>query len=842
MTIPIPSDPSALYRVLAETAPDAIITIDESSAILSVNPAAERVLGYDATEMIGRPLGMIMPERLRAAHTAGLARYLATGARHIPWHGLRLPIRTKAGVELPVEVSFGEFVSEGRRLFSGFLRDVSERVASEQALSEAHAQLQDQAAELEATNEELQATAAALEEQVEHAGRAAVALRASEERTARLQQVTAALSGALTPREVASVVVEQGVAALGAQAGVVVTLEAGVEPDSESGGAGGVLRLLRSIGYPAELLERWAEIPVMAPVPIAEAARTGAPIFLESADAWAARYPGTGPLQLLPSSRSWAAVPLVAHDRVLGVMGLSFATPHAFAPEDRAFAVTLAQQCAQALERARLFDVERASRDNAEAARATAEAAARLKSEFLSTMSHEFRTPLNAILGYAQLFEMGVLGPATAAQHAHLQRLQTSARHLLRLVDDVLDIAKADADRLEVRRDVLRTDAAVTGALTLVQPQATAKGVRLVELGAGKPGVPYLGDEHRVQQILVNLLSNAVKFTPPGGQVTLACGAADVAAPSVWSPAAGGADEGQVSPRWTFMRVEDMGHGIPPDLQDQLFKPFVQGDGALTREQGGTGLGLAISQRLARLMGGDITVRSEPGAGATFTLWIPGGEPAASLVDRPVPARGPTRQTPPSVVDVVGPAGASLDDVGHAVLHALGVRLAREAETVAERYVAALRADVRFPGARALPSVQLRDHATPLVGLLASHLMVIGETRGRAPEMLRDGAQVQRIMAELHGAQRHRLGWSEADIERESPLLLAEVERAILDARETVPTADIGNGVASREPDVSADPVRRATEYATIVLRDQLDQATRTALRAYRFTRAADTP
>ena len=842
MPTSILTDPSALYRVLAETAPDAIITIDESSTILSVNPAGERIFGYAATEMLGQPLQMLMPQRLRAAHAVGLARYLATGSRNVPWQGLRLPIRTKAGVELPAEVSFGEFVSDGRRLFSGFLRDVSERVASEQALAEAHAQLQDQAAELEATNEELQATAAALEEQVEHAGHAAVALRASEERTARLQRVTAALSGALTPREVASVVVEQGVAALGGQAGVVVTLEAGGDPASAPGCAGGVLRLLRTIGYPAELIERWAEIPLTAPVPIAEAARTGAPIFLESTDAWAARYPGTGPLRLLPSSRSWAAVPLVAHDRVLGVMGLSFATPHAFAPEDRAFAATLAQQCALALDRARLFDAERASRDSAEAARATAEEAARLKTEFLSTMSHEFRTPLNAILGYAQLFEMGVLGPSTAAQHAHLQRLQTSARHLLRLVDDVLDIAKVDADRLKVRRDPLRTDAAAAAALTLVQPQATAKGVRLVELGAGKPGVPYLGDEHRVQQILVNLLSNAVKFTPPGGHVTLACGAADVADPRVPSRAARGAEEGEATPRWKFMKVEDTGHGIAPDLQDQLFTPFVQGDGALTREHGGTGLGLAISRRLARLMGGDITVRSEPGAGATFTLWLPGGEVAAASVDRPVPAIAPTRRTPAGAPDAAGPTGTTLDDVGYAVLHTLGVRLAREAEAVAERYVAALRADVRFPGARALPSVQLRDHATPLVGLLASHLMVIGETRGRAPELLRDGAQVQRVMAELHGAQRHRLGWSEVDIEREAPLLLAEVERAIADARETALTAHIGNGAALGESDVSADPVRGAMEYAAIVVRDQLEQATWTALRAFRSAGAADLP
>ena len=134
---------------------------------------------------------------------------------------------------------------------------------------------------------------------------------------------------------------------------------------------------------------------------------------------------------------------------------------------------------------------------------------------------------------------------------------------------------------------------------------------------------------------------------------------------------------------------------------------------------------------------------------------------------------------------------------------ALGVRLAASAETVAERYVATLRADGRFPGARELPAVQLRDHATPFVGLLASQLMIIGETQGDAPDLLRDGDQVQRLMAELHGAQRHRLGWAEADIERESALLVAEVERTLRAATDTTNTAPSTGGaetaVASTE-------------------------------------------
>jgi len=493
-------------------------------------------------------------------------------------------------------------------------------------------------------------------------------------------------------------------------------------------------------------------------------------------------------------------------------------------------------------ERVRARGAAETAQAAAERAREAAEAASRAKSEFLATMSHEFRTPLNAILGYAQLLDMGVLGPATPAQHAHLERLQASARHLLRLVDDVLDVAKVDADRLEVRRDSLMIGPPVAAAVTLVQPQATAKGVRLMDLGTGALGFPCVGDEHRVRQVLVNLLSNAVKFTPPGGEVTVACGAAEEPDPGVRQLDAGSDTAGAARRPWAFVRVEDTGPGIAPDLLGRLFEPFVQGDAALTREQGGTGLGLAISRRLARLMGGDVTARSQPGQGATFTLWLPGPEPAELPQAARALGQGPARPTPALGAEAVtDPGAAPLDDAAYAVLHALGTRLAADAETVSERYVAALRADQRFPGARELPAVQLRDHATPVVGLLASQLMVIGETRGRAPELLRDGGQVQRLMAELHGAQRHRLGWSEADIERESPLLVAEVERALQGALETGP-ADASPGGSAPNGAIPEEAVRAAAKYATDVSRHVLEQATRTAIRAFRFAQVADTP
>jgi PAS domain S-box-containing protein len=171
-----------LYRVLTESAPDAILAIDETSTILSANGAAERLFGYAAAELLGRPLAMLMPARLQSGHAAGIGRYLATGVRTITWHGVRVPVRTKDGREIPVEISFGEAVVDGRRVFTGYLRDVSERVERERELARAHAELQDQAAELEQQVEEAQALTEELEQTNEQLVQAAAEAEADRAR------------------------------------------------------------------------------------------------------------------------------------------------------------------------------------------------------------------------------------------------------------------------------------------------------------------------------------------------------------------------------------------------------------------------------------------------------------------------------------------------------------------------------------------------------------------------------------------------------------------------------------------------------------------------------------
>lgn len=244
-----------------------------------------------------------------------------------------------------------------------------------------------------------------------------------------------------------------------------------------------------------------------------------------------------------------------------------------------------------------------------EAARAAAEEANHAKSRFLAVMSHELRTPLNAIGGYVQLLELGIHGPLTSEQRHALDRVTRGQRHLLRLINNVLNLARIEAGHVDYQlEDVLVSDV-VAGVLPMVEPQMHAAG--LICTTAVAPHLVIHADREKTQQILINLLNNAVKFTPAGGTVSLA------------AEADAGGDKVLVS-------VTDSGIGIPPAKLESIFEPFVQVDDGHTRRTEGTGLGLSISRDLARGMGGDLLAQSEEGMGSTFTLVL---QPAEDRAD-----------------------------------------------------------------------------------------------------------------------------------------------------------------------------------------------------------------
>jgi signal transduction histidine kinase len=255
----------------------------------------------------------------------------------------------------------------------------------------------------------------------------------------------------------------------------------------------------------------------------------------------------------------------------------------------------------------------------AERALSAAEEVGRAREGFLRTLTHEVRTPINAVLGYADLLGSEVGGPINPAQAMYVRRLQLAARHLQTVANGALEIARADAGHRKLDRRRIRVAASVDTAIAMVEPQAKAKRLTIL-VDRINLDLVYVGDADCVQQILVNLLGNAVKFTPGEGTIHVVTGVAPVARLT----------QGRLA-KPVYVRVADSGPGIAPEDQERIFEPFertAQRSGAASE---GAGLGLAISRRLARLMGGEITVDSQPDHGASFTLWLPGRDDVAKL-------------------------------------------------------------------------------------------------------------------------------------------------------------------------------------------------------------------
>jgi signal transduction histidine kinase len=269
---------------------------------------------------------------------------------------------------------------------------------------------------------------------------------------------------------------------------------------------------------------------------------------------------------------------------------------------DASDVVRIVSFSAVALLVAQLTGALRHARNSAERLAARARIASAAKDRFLATMSHEFRTPLNAVLAYTDLMLDGVAEPLSPKQTEFTERIRSAGSHLLILVEDILDLAKMEAGRLTVDDSRVRLREVVERAIALVEPQAKTKGVAL-QLAPPREQVVCFGDPDRIRQIIVNLLANAVKFTTGGGRVGITWGI-----------------EREADGARACVKVMDTGVGIAPEDQTRIFEPFEQVVGGPVAVSAGAGLGLAISRRLARAMGGALSVSSRMGQGSTFTL------------------------------------------------------------------------------------------------------------------------------------------------------------------------------------------------------------------------------
>ena len=542
---------------IVESAMDAIISININEQIVLTNTAAEQMFGYEEGELIGKPLEVLIPERFRKSHPHYVRQFGETGTttRSMSALGAIRGLRA-SGEEFPAEASISQISIGTDKMYTVILRDITERKQSE----------------------------AQIQRQLEHLNG--------------LRMIDIAISSSFDMSLTLDVVLQEAHSQLGVDACAILILNTQLQTIDYAASRGFHSDALHHTqlklreGYAGQAVLKRATIHISDIMELGGKLSTALPLEREAF----VDYYGT---------------PLIVKGEVIGVLEIYHRSHLKVDSDWLEFLETLAGQAAIAIDNAQMFESlqrsnasleRRVTERTAELNRANVELehANRTKDEFLANMSHELRTPLTSILGLSESLLEHQRDPLSGYQEKSIQVIESSGRHLLELINDILDLSKIEAGKFDFYPQPISMDEICRSSLSFIKSQATKKSIMVTYTNEASISQIY-ADPRRLKQVLVNLLSNAVKFTPERGNVTLLV-------------------TSELTQDLIQFSVIDNGIGISEQDLKRLFQPFVQVDSSLNRRHEGTGLGLALVQRLTDLHGGSVQVESEVGKGSRFTV------------------------------------------------------------------------------------------------------------------------------------------------------------------------------------------------------------------------------